>query len=64
MQVVRIEQGAAAFRLHLDDGGQAAAQRVMLAVGLGHFPVLPTTLTTYRPNWCRTALRTRMRQTT
>ena len=44
-QVLRIERGPVGFRLHLDEGGHATAQRVILAVGLNHFHVLPTTLT-------------------
>jgi thioredoxin reductase len=43
-QVVRIERRVADFRLHLSDGRHATTQRVVLAVGVSHFHVLPAVL--------------------
>ena len=43
--VVGIEREAAGFRLDLGDDRHARVQNVILAVGISHFHVLPTTLT-------------------
>jgi thioredoxin reductase len=43
-QVLAIEPSEEGFRLGLDDGRSATARRVVLAVGISHFPAMPTTL--------------------
>ena len=43
-QVERRERGATGFRLHLSDGRHATTPRVILAVGISHFHVVPATL--------------------
>jgi thioredoxin reductase len=41
VNVARIERGADGFRLGLSDGRTAGARRVVLAVGITHFPYVP-----------------------
>lgn len=43
-QVEKIERRAPGFRLELDDGREAVARQVVLAVGISHFHVLPAVL--------------------
>jgi thioredoxin reductase len=48
--VVRIERVPDGFQVHLEDGEAVTARRVILAVGITHFPYLPESLASLPPN--------------